>query len=124
MLQVFSRGQFDINACRLKNHADVVANCIGFARGVVSADSRRAGSRQHERGKNAEQRCLAAAIRAEQPKNFRRSDVKRNSVQCRAFTIRMTQSLNLYGGGMLRVRLVRGAQGYPPPPMPLLDSET
>src|ERR1700690_1709099 len=70
MPEVFVGGQLCVDALRLKDDADVPAQCPGLADGVDARDRGAAGSGDHERGKNPEQSRLAPAVRAGPAKEF------------------------------------------------------
>ena len=61
--------ELQVDALRLKNHADLPPHARRFLRRIATHDSRASGARNHQRGKNSKERGLPAAIRAEQPNN-------------------------------------------------------
>ena len=77
MPEIFVGGELGIDALRLEDDADVAAQRSGLANGVEAGDGGAAGGGDHERGKNAEQRGLAAAVRAEQVRRVRRGERRR-----------------------------------------------
>src|SRR5580658_259373 len=54
MPEVFVGGELKVDALRLEDDSDVAAQGSGLADGVKAGDHGAAGSRNHERGKNAE----------------------------------------------------------------------
>src|SRR6185436_12473744 len=63
------------------------ADLIRIAGDVRTHDLCRAAARQHKCGKNAEQRSLAAAVRAEQTKDLTVRDIEADVVECESLTI-------------------------------------
>ncbi len=96
MPQVLCRGEFQIDRLGLKNHSNPSANLIRLLGGVKTRNQCAAARRQHERGKNPEQCCLAAAVRAKQPKDFARCYIERNAFECRALAIAVAYIFNTY----------------------------
>ena len=64
MAQVFSRGELHIHAGGLKDNTNLAAHQAGVAAQVEPGNSGIAGGGQHKRGKDAEERGLAAAVGA------------------------------------------------------------
>jgi hypothetical protein len=85
--------ELEVDALRLKDHADLPPHARRLLRRVAAHDGGAAGGRNHQRGKNPEERGLAAAIRTEQAEQLRRTHVERNSVQSGAVLIAMHQVL-------------------------------
>ncbi len=54
MPEVLVGGQLEVDALRLKDDADMAAQCSGLANGVKAGNRGAAGRGNHERGKNAE----------------------------------------------------------------------
>jgi hypothetical protein len=94
MPKIFVGGQLYIDARRLEDDADVAAQSSGLANSVESGDGGAAGRGNHERGKDPEQRRLAAAIRAEQSEQFGRPDLERNAIQGGAVLVAMDEIAN------------------------------
>ena len=70
MPQIFVCRQFHVDALRLEDDADLAAQPCRLFRRVKSHDDSAAAARHHQGRKNAEQGGLAAAIGAEQSKQF------------------------------------------------------
>ena len=104
MPEIFIGGEFRVDALGLENDADVAAKCFGLANRVQASDHGTAGSRHHERGKNAEQSCLAAAVRAKETEEFGRADVERDAVERDAILVAMHQVANGNDGLGSRIR--------------------
>ena len=106
--QVLFRRELDVDALRLKNHADVAAHQRRLARDIVSHDQRAAAGGKHQRRKNAESRGLAAAVGAKQPEDLRRPHIKRYARQCDAIAVLMAQRLQLNDGSLGDIRTFYG----------------
>src|SRR6266568_1206652 len=87
MPQIFRRRQFQVNALRLEDHADLSPQPAGISGSIVSENDSSPAYRNHQRGKDAEHRRLATAVLTEQAEQFRRADIEGDSVQRRAFSI-------------------------------------
>jgi hypothetical protein len=94
MPEIFVGRELGIDALGLKDDANVAAQRTGLANGVKPGDHSAAGSRNHERGKNAEESSFTAAIRAEQTEKFSWANFKRDAVQSGAVMIAMHEVAN------------------------------
>src|ERR1035441_5484544 len=81
MPEVFVGGEFRIDALGLEDDANVAAQGSGLANGVQARDGGAAGGRDHERGKNAEESGLAAAVRTEETEEFSGVNFERDAVE-------------------------------------------
>ena len=68
--EIFLHRQLLIQTLRLEHNADPPANRAWLASHVMPANRRFALRRRHQRGKNAEQCGLSAAVRSEQTEDF------------------------------------------------------
>ncbi len=94
MPQILIGGQLrDRRSAPEKQRQSAAADCAGILRRIATHDDGAAAGRDHQGRENAKQRRLSAAVRAEQPEQFRRPDVERNTVQRRAVLIAMNQIL-------------------------------
>ena len=96
--QVFFGGELDVDALFLEDHADLVADSAGVLGDIASHDERASAGRNHQRRENAKRRGLAAAVGAQQAKNFRRTNFERHARQRGAVTVLMAQVLQLNDG--------------------------
>ena len=103
MPEILASGQLGVDALRLEHDADAAAQRSGFADGVKAGDHRRARRGHHERGKNAEERRFAAAVGAEQAKEFCWTNVERNAVERGAVLVAVNQIANLNDGRARRL---------------------
>ncbi len=94
MPEVFVGGELGVNALGLEDDADVAAQRSGLANGVEAGDRGAAGSGDHERGKDAEQSGLAAAVRAEQSEKFGGANVEGDAVEGGAILVAMDEVAN------------------------------
>jgi len=94
MPEVFVGGEFGVNTLGLEDDADVAAQGSGLAHGVEARDGSAAGSRDHERGKNAEESSLAAAVRAEKAEEFGGANFEGNAFESGAVLIAMDEVAN------------------------------
>src|SRR5580692_1432277 len=76
MPEIFICCQFLVDAGRLKDHADLATETRGICRRVTSHDDGAASGRNHQGREDTKQGGLAAAIRSEQSKQFRRPHVE------------------------------------------------
>src|SRR5258708_32506464 len=93
MPQILIRGQLLVDTLRLKYHADLPSHARWILGRVQSPDHGVPCRRNHQCGKNAEQRGFAAAVGAEQSKQLGRPHVKRNSIEGRPFVVPVNQTL-------------------------------
>src|ERR1019366_265758 len=94
MPEVFVGGEFRIDALGLEDDANVAAQGSGLANGVQARDGGAAGGRDHERGKNAEESGLAAAVRTEETEEFSGVNFERDAVERDAILVAMHQVAN------------------------------
>ena len=81
MPQVLVGRQLRVHTLRLEYHADSPPQGGGLAHRVHARHESDTGARHHQGGKNPEEGGLAAAVWSKKPKQFRRTNVKRNPVQ-------------------------------------------
>src|SRR3954447_7212379 len=81
MVEVLGGGEFDVNALRLEHDSDVAAKLIWLCGSVVAKDHSAAPHGDHQGGENAKERGLAAAVGAEQSKEFRGPHLERHAIQ-------------------------------------------
>ncbi len=88
----------------MKNDSNVASQRSWFAYGIEAGNIRAAGSRHHERGKNAEQSRLAAAVWTKESEEFGGAHIERDAVQRGAVLIAMNKVANRNDGmnGLLR----------------------
>ena len=91
MPKIFVRGQFGVDALRLKHHADLATETRGLLRRIASHDHGSACGRDHERRKNTEQSGFAAAVRAKQAEQLGRPHFEGNTIQRPAILITMDE---------------------------------
>ena len=103
--QVLFRCELDVDALLLEDDADLAANFAGFFGDIVSHDERAAAGGNHQCREDAKGRSLAASVGAEQSKDLRRANLKRNACQRCALAVLMAQVLQLNDRGCRRVRL-------------------
>src|SRR5689334_16117463 len=89
MRQVFLRGELPIEARRLKDNADLLANLIARKRDVAAQHSNMPRRNGDERGKDAEEGRLAAAVGAKEAEDFGRVDDQRKVSQRGAIIVSM-----------------------------------
>src|SRR5262249_16824368 len=85
VFQVLGDGEFDVEAARLKDDADLLTDLVWLTGCVESLNICVAAGRHHERGENAEESCLAAAIGAKQAEDF----------SCAYFEVKLIERLPL-----------------------------
>ncbi len=81
MPQVLVRGQLLVDTLRLKDDANLPAETGRILRCIATHHNGAPAGRDHQRRENPEKRRLPAAIGSDQTKLFRRTHVKRNSIQ-------------------------------------------
>ena len=86
--------ELHVNAARLKHHANLAAHAIRVKRDVMAQDQRAAFARQHQGGEDAEERRLAAAIRAQQAEDLGAVHIKADAVQRHAIAILVVEAFN------------------------------
>src|SRR5437879_5956362 len=106
MVEVFGCGKFYVNTLCLKDDADLATNGVGTGCDICIHDGGASAAGEHQRGKNPEERCLAATVGAEQSEDLRRAYFKRNRVQGRAVVISVSYLRNL---NCRRTRIVDGS---------------
>jgi hypothetical protein len=94
MPEIFVGGELGIDALGLEYDADVAAKGSGLADRVEASDHGAAGSRNHERGKNAEESGLAAAVRTEESEEFGGANVERDAVERDAVLVTVHEVVN------------------------------
>ena len=94
MLKILRRSQFDINALLLEDDADFASESRRIGGNIVPLNHRVAGRRNHQGRKDAKQGRLAAAIRSQQPEQFRGAHIERHAIQRRAPFIAMYHILD------------------------------
>lgn len=94
MPEIFVGGELGVDALGLENDADVAAKRSGLANRVEASDHGAAGSRNHERGKNAEESGFTAAVRTEETEEFGGANVERDAVERDAVLIAMHEVVN------------------------------
>ena len=92
--EIFIGGQFQIDALRLEDDADMPAERSRLANRIQSDNCGAPRTRHHQGRKNPEESSLSAAVRAEQPKQFRGTNVKGNSVERGSILIAVYQVPN------------------------------
>src|SRR5580704_6062476 len=105
MPEVLVRGELLVDALRLKDHSDLVPQSGWLLRGVATHNGGAAGGGKHQRGKDPEEGGLAAAVRAQQAKQFGGADVERNAVESGTVAVAMHQILDRNYGANRRKRL-------------------
>jgi hypothetical protein len=109
--QVLGSGKFQIDALRLKYHANPAPQSARILCRIVPQDDRAAGKWNHESRKDAKQRGFAAAVGAQKPEQFCRLDVKRDPVQGHSVAVAMNHIANRNGGRDARLFLEQRAGG-------------
>lgn len=104
MPEILVGGELGIYALGLEDDTDLAAQCRGILGGIATHHQGTTGSGDHQRGQNTEQRCLPAAIGAQQSEEFSRAYVERNSIEGRAILVTVDQVL--YGNNGLGRRTV------------------
>ncbi len=94
MPEVFVGGQLGVDALGLEDDTDVAPQRARLANGVEAGDGGAAGSRDHERGKNAKESGFTAAVRAEKAEEFRRADVEGDAAEGGAILVAMHEVAN------------------------------
>src|SRR5208283_2507082 len=96
--KVLAGRKFGVHALSLENYPNAPAQSSGLTNSIEPGDDRGARSRNHERGKNAEERRLAAAVGAKQAEQFSAAHVKRNIVERGAIGVAVNDIPNLNDG--------------------------
>src|ERR1019366_3882070 len=104
MPEVLASGKFQVDAWGLKDDADAAAQGSRLANGVEASNSGIAGGRNHERGKNAEKRGLAAAVGTEQAEEFGGANVEGHSIERGAVGIAVNDVAHLNDGRLRSLR--------------------
>src|SRR5580704_1845774 len=94
MREIFVSRKFEVDALGLKDYADLTPQAGCVLRGVAAHNGGAAGGWEHQGGKNAEERCFAAAVRTKETEQFRRTDVERDAVQGGAALVAMDEVLH------------------------------
>ena len=94
MPEILIGGELGIDTLGLKDDSDASTQSSGLAHGVEAGNRGAAGSRHHERRKNAKQSCLAAAVRPEQTKKLGGANVERDAVEGGAVLVAMDEVAN------------------------------
>jgi len=104
MPEVFVGGQLGIDALGLEHHADLATEVRGVLCSVTTHDEGAASGGDHQCGKDAEERGLAAAIGTEEPEEFGGADIKGDAVERGAVFVAMDEVLygdNGFGRGTI-----------------------
>ena len=64
--EILVSSQFLIDTLCLEDDADLTPHTTGFFRRIMPHHERASGIRDHQRGKDAEERCLATAVWSKQ----------------------------------------------------------
>src|SRR5579863_3108625 len=99
MPEVLGRGQLHINTLRLENYANLPPQIVRITRDIEAHDRSASPDRNHQRGEDAKQRGLAAAIGSQQPEKFGVTNIKRHAVQSSAVAVMMNNILDRNHGG-------------------------
>src|SRR5579875_717867 len=81
MSEVFSNREFDVEAARLKDDANLLADPVGFMGNVETLNASGPVCRHHECGEDPEKCGFAAAIRSEQAEDLCRTHLEGKMVQ-------------------------------------------
>src|SRR5947207_13454218 len=103
MPQVLRRRELQVNALRLKNNSDFPPHAHRISHDIMPHQRGGTVRWQHQRGKDSEERGLAAAVRTKQSENFSRPDVKADTVERSAVAIAMLQTADLNYGWRARL---------------------
>src|SRR5215510_12807152 len=103
MPQIFCRSQFDVDALLLKHHTNPTTHFIRLPGCVKSADQCLSSSGQHQRRKNAKERCFAAAVGAQKAEDFSREHIKRYSLEGRALPVAVPELFDPNDGHALTI---------------------
>ena len=76
MPKILVGGELQINALRLKDHADLPPQARRFLRRIVAHDRSAARAWKHQGGENPEERGLAAAVGTEQAEQLSLAHIK------------------------------------------------
>ena len=107
--QVLVGGELTIDALGLKDNTNLASQAVRVLGSVASHDEGMTGGGQHQGRKNPEERSFATTIWTEQPEEFRRSDLERNTIQSGTAFVAVNDILNgnysiAHGGGGSRFR--------------------
>ena len=91
VLQVLVSRELHVDAGRLKDHADMLAEASRIGGRVAAVDHCAAAHGQHQRGKDAEHGRLTAAIGAEQAEDLGGINVEGDALECGASVIGVLQ---------------------------------
>ena len=94
MPEILIGGQFRIDALGLENDADLAAKAGGILRRVAAHNESAPAGGNHQRGKNAEERRLTAAVWTEQSEQFCGTNIEGNAIQSRAGLVFVDEVLN------------------------------
>src|SRR5258706_14147651 len=91
MPKILVRGELQVDALGLKDHADLPPHSRQLLRRIAAHDGGAACGGKHQGRENPEQRGFAAAVRSQQAEQFRGTYVERNVVQSSAGLVAMQQ---------------------------------
>src|SRR4051794_3610028 len=104
MHQVLCGGELHINALCLRDHAGSAPNLVRLSHGIKAGDACDSAAGNHECAEYAEERGLAAAVRAEQTEDLCRTHIKRDPIERQATSVVMSQRIHLNGRVCCSVR--------------------
>src|SRR5580692_10691250 len=89
MPEVLGCSEFYIDALRLEDHTDLAAQTVGVAGNIESHNLSAPANRDHQSREYAKQRGLSAAVRSQQPEEFRATHIEGNTIQSGSIAIPM-----------------------------------
>jgi hypothetical protein len=107
MPEIFVGRELEVDTLRLEDDTNLPPHPRWFLCRVATHDGGAPGRRNHQCGKDPEERGLAAAVRTQQAEQFCGAHVERNSVQGRAVFVAMHQIL--YGNDGAEEGITSGA---------------
>src|SRR5271163_3594601 len=104
VLQIFRDGEFEVDAARLEDDTELLAHSIWVARDVEALNAGAPASRRHQRGEDAKERRLAAAVGAQQSEDLTGAHLEAEAVERETLSVAMGQAVELdrREGGPLR----------------------
>ena len=106
VLQVLGHRQLEVQAPGLKDDTGLLPRLVRFPGDIEALDLGGPAAGHHQRRKDAEKSCLAAAIGTQQSEDLRRLDGKAQVVERQAVSIVMGEAVEL-DGHLLRHRTGR-----------------
>src|SRR5919201_328890 len=98
MAQIFGGGELNVHTLRLKHDSDFPSQTVRIPGSIAAHNDGAAFRRQHQCGKYAKERGLAAAVGTKKAKQLGALHLEGNAVERNSFIVAMPDVIDDYGG--------------------------